>query len=207
MLLSDLPDSDLIKNIKQKNEHENDSIDILANRHGGLVADVYRKFNHTFIQSGICPQDVINDKKYVVYKTALSYEENKGSKYTTWLSNHVRYQCLDALNDKRKYISCSSINGDPDKFMDLFPTAPQTENQDSIIKNLIENIKDVRLRVIFELRYLTPQNDGKKTTWREIGKALETSGQNAFALHKKHLQCLTKTYHKQTNNKNYERTN
>ena len=37
----------------------------------------------------------------MIYKSAMSYNENKGSKFSTWLANQMRYFCLNSMNKNR----------------------------------------------------------------------------------------------------------
>ena len=86
--IAKLKDELLIKNI---NEIKcNDSLKELANRHSGIIFNIGKKYCTP------CNLDIreLNDNKYwIIFSAAQSFNPTKGSKFSTWLGNQVRFYC------------------------------------------------------------------------------------------------------------------
>ena len=80
---------------KIKTEACNSSLNQLINKHTGLCYDIYKKYLPSQELSGNYSINIENDKDYIIYKSALSFDETKKIKFSTWLGNQVKYQCLN----------------------------------------------------------------------------------------------------------------
>lgn len=179
-------DLDLIKKIKEFNDEE--SLKILINRHTPLCHSLYKKYSPSISASGIYINDLIDQKDYIIYKSALSFDECKKSKFSTWLYNQVRYQCLNCINENKIYVKMedTALNNLIEKdsqSKDSFVS----KNLNDYINNIITNFSDTRIHSIFKMRYA---NKRKKTPWSKIGKKLNISTQTAINLHNKAIKML-----------------
>src|SRR4051812_6008153 len=93
-----LLDAELVNRVKTENC--SDSLQELINRHTPLCYDIYRRYFPSLKSVGISINDLNDEKDFYVYKSASSFKPEKNVKFSTWLGNHIRYQCLNALNKK-----------------------------------------------------------------------------------------------------------
>ncbi len=176
-----IKDEDIILVNKVKESNCQESLKQLIEKHTPLCNSIYNRYSSSLISSGVFMQDVYNDKDYMVYKAILSYKENKKTKFSTWLGNHARYQCLNAINGRRKYLCL------PDEQLNFFYEERGKENDSPTnalheeIFELLASMKDERVKRVFDLRY---DNSGK-STWADIGKKMSVSTQTAINLHNK----------------------
>jgi RNA polymerase sigma factor (sigma-70 family) len=127
----------------------------------------------------------------------LSFDETKNSKYSTWLYNTARFQCLNAIRESSKEICYEP------EFMSVYIDNDQNEramdeinmNELELIekaKEFIAKIKEPHGRQLMTMRYLQNRPDGKKYTWKEIAIAINYTQQHVHNLHNKYLSELTK---------------
>ena len=180
-----LDDTTLVKNVQEKNDEL--ALKTLIERHSALCNSLYKKYSPPMIASGIHVQDIINEKDYVVYKSAMSFDPCKKSKFSTWLYNQVRYQCLNCMNENSHYLTL-----DNDKLNYLIEkTAPvnkEYKNINEYIHNIIESCSDERVKKIFKMRYCNEST--KKMSWNKIAKKLKISTQTAINIHNKAIKLL-----------------
>jgi len=180
-----LEDNILVKNIQEKNDE--DALKTLIDRHSALCSSLYKKYSPPMMASGIHVQDIIDQKDYIVYKSAMSFDPCKRSKFSTWLYNQIRYQCLNCMNENSHYLTLES-----DKLNYLIekntPENKEYKNINEYIFNIIDSCSDKRVKRIFKMRYL--DNPNKKTAWNKIAKKLKISTQTAINIHNKTLKLL-----------------
>ena len=92
-------DLELIDRVKEKNC--SDCLQELINRHSPLCYDICKKYSHVFPANGVRAEDVMLEKNYLIYKSAMSYKQDKKTKFSTWLGNQMRYLCLNSINKNR----------------------------------------------------------------------------------------------------------
>lgn len=180
-----LDDNTLVKNIQEKNDEE--ALKMLIDRHSALCNSLYKKYSNSMISSGVHLQDVVDQKDYIVYKSAMSFDPCRKSKFSTWLYNQVRYQCLNCINDNAHYLTLETdkLNYLVEKY-----NTPDKEykNINDYIFNIIDSCADKRIKKIFEMRY--SNNSNKKMPWNKIAKKLKISTQTAINIHNKALKLL-----------------
>lgn len=180
-----LDDTALVKNIQENNDET--ALKTLIERHSALCNSLYKKYSTPMIASGVHVQDVIDEKNYIVYKSAMSFDPCKKSKFSTWLYNQVRYQCLNCMNENSHYLTL-----DTDKLNYLIekhnPVQKEFKNINEYITNIIESCADKRVKKIFKMRYINETN--KKTPWNKIAKKLKISTQTAINIHNKTIKLL-----------------
>lgn len=182
-------ESQLIKKIKKDNCSE--SLKQLENMHGGLCVKIIKKYLNQLNDKNFSIEDMLKDKVYVVYQSALSFDPKRNIKYSTWLGNQIRYFCLNTLN-KNKNNLC--LDNEKIKYLVEKKQIEETNTQMDQSKldyifDIIHNMKDKRIEKIFKMRYF----DSKKLkAWNEIGKKLHISTQTAINIHNKALEFLNK---------------
>jgi RNA polymerase sigma factor (sigma-70 family) len=180
-----LDDNTLVKNVQEKNDEE--SLKTLIDRHSALCNSLYKKYSNSMMNSGVYLQDVVDQKDYIVYKSAMSFDPCKNSKFSTWLYNQVRYQCLNCMNENSHYLA---LETDKLNYIIEKQTIPekQYKNINEYIFNIVDSCSDKRIQKIFKMRYLN--NTNKKMPWNKIAKKLKISTQTAINIHNKALKLL-----------------
>lgn len=183
--LDDKTDELLISRIQKSNCQ--DSLKELIKRHSPLCYKIYKKYTPSFNVKNIDPNEAYQQKDYVIYKTAMSFKPKKNVKFSTWLGNQIRYQCLNMINKKEDIIYMQQDE------LQFLIDKNQNQSQEKLtelkeyIVSLLEQLKDYRISKIFNMRYF---QTGSVQTWTKIGKKMNMSTQNAINLHNKGIQIL-----------------
>lgn len=181
-----MTDLDLIKNIKDN--RDNESLKCLINRHSGIFCEMVKRYQHFISQKGHDPKDLFEDKDVIVYQSALSFNEDKNIKFSTWLGNQARYHCLNFLNKNANYFPTENeylqnmIENKQDQRENF-----NKENCEYFL-NILKSLKDKRVYKIFKMRFFS-QNK-KNRSWNAIGKKLGISTQTAINIYNKHIDFL-----------------
>ncbi|MAF25919.1 hypothetical protein CL634_10140 [bacterium] len=178
-----MDDIDLINNIK-KNVKANESLNILYEKHSGI----YCRMVNSYVPQGASfadRQEMIDDAKYYIYCAALKYDQEKNTKFSTYLGNVTRWQCLNIYNKSKKK---EEYSGDEFRFNDISCSTnhfiEELSNKELIEKvfESIEKTGDKRAYEIFNMRYIIGRNN-KVMPWKEIGKELKLSIQGCINIH------------------------
>jgi RNA polymerase sigma factor (sigma-70 family) len=180
-----LYDNTLVENIQKNNDEL--AIKTLIERHSALCNSLYKKYSTPMLASGVHVQDVIDEKDYIVYKSAMSFDPYKKSKFSTWLYNQVRYQCLNCMNENSHYLA---IDNDKLNYLieKTIPIEKEYKNINEYIHNIIDSCSDKRVERIFKMRY--SNDSSKKMPWNKIAKKLKISTQTAINIHNKAIKLL-----------------
>ena len=172
-------DNELIVNVKEN--LCNDSFEELLSRHSNLYYKICQKYLPTLKQMGVPTDDVFNDIQFVFFKSLNSFNPDKNTKFSTWLGNYARYNCLNYINDYKKHNFYEE--SDLDSAGDLSYEPPDYESQAAVnhIYSILKNLKDKRIVEVYSLRY--ERNGDKKATWSEIAEEMDISTQTAINLH------------------------
>ena len=180
-----LDDTALVESVQKNNDEI--ALKTLIERHSALCNSLYKKYSTPMLASGVHVQDIIDEKDYIVYKSAMSFDPYKKSKFSTWLYNQVRYQCLNCMNENSHYLAI-----DNDKLNYLIekttPAQKEYKNINEYIHNIIDSCSDERVEKIFKMRYSSDSN--KKMSWARIAKKLKISTQTAINIHNKAIILL-----------------
>ena len=182
-------DLTLISKIQDKNDQ--DSLLELIDRHSGIFHSMVNYFmSHP--QNTLDKNYLVGEKDSTIYDSALNYDPNRNTKFSTHLANQTKWKCLNLLNKKKKnkevfidddltYIepSCESFIYDIDKGEAL-----------SVFKKCLKSEKDERVKKIVDMRYGTVNN--KLTPWRTIAEELNMSIQGCINIHNKFINKVKK---------------
>ena len=108
-----------------------------------------KKYEPALNATGVSVDDVIQEKDYLVYKSAMSYNPEKKVKFNTWLGNQVRYHCLNTINNNNNFIKVE------DSVLDFLSIEENKDCSNDIeyVFSLLSQLKDDRIKEIFSLRY------------------------------------------------------
>jgi hypothetical protein len=171
---SEVSDLTLIENI-QNNVNRDAALNELIQRHSGIYFSIVNKFFPEARQSSAklnIDRDLVFDSKdYVIYNSALTFDKDKGAKFSTHVGNQARYFCLSQINKAK-----AMVPFEPSEFENIFAdeTAIHDKIDESISSKVIEIIKDMpdeRVYEIFRLRYLESKGD-RVTPWSQIYKKI-----------------------------------
>ncbi|NBW13918.1 MAG: sigma-70 family RNA polymerase sigma factor [Caulobacteraceae bacterium] len=183
-----MTDLQLIRKIKNLKCEK--SLIELYERHQGICNKMLQKYCKVCYDIGVSLEDLNSEKIYVVYKSALSFKNRKGIKFSTWLGNQMRYHCLNTFNKQSKDISMENENI---KYITETNQAKQIDNtllnkeKVDVIFNILDQMHDPRIKKIFNLRYFT---DSKIQPWNKIGKKMHISTQTVINIHNKALKFI-----------------
>ena len=104
MEIKQIPDNKLVKKVQKKRCEQ--SLSTLINKHEKL----YFKICQKYIPQGkedyvLSLEDSVGNKESIIYECILSFNPDKGAKFSTWLGNFVRYKCLNYLNKQSRYVN------------------------------------------------------------------------------------------------------
>jgi len=181
-------DSILAFNVKSSNDEE--SLKELIRRHNPMCFSLYKKYSSALEISGVNLQDLISSKDFIIYQSAKSFNPDKKSKFSTWLYNQIRYQCLNTINSNK-----NTLPMEIEKINFLIDQASAKENNYSdkvkdtneYIFKILESCLDKRIVQIYKMRYF---NGPKLMAWSKIARKLKVSTQTAINLHKKGMTLL-----------------
>jgi len=181
-----MTDLDLIKNIK--NNKDNESLKSLIDRHSGIFCEMIKKYQYFISQKGHDPKDLYEDKECVIYQSALSFNEDKNIKFSTWLGNQARYHCLNFLNKNANFHPTD--NQIIQNVIEQEQNHRENLNQENCeyFLNLLKSLKDKRAYRIFKMRFYSTNK--KNRSWHAIAKKLNISTQTAINIYNKHIKFL-----------------
>ena len=183
-------DISLIEKVK-KNADLN-SLNLLIERHSGIYLDMVNSVipnNCDFLDKN----DIIDDKNISIYKAIMNFDENKNTKFSTYLGNETRWKCLNIFNrgTKYKYLDIENFKEDSNfSENSLFEDISIKEILDKIF-NLADTHKDDRVKNIIYLRYKI--GEGNKTMpWKNISEKLNISIQGCINIHDRFREEIKK---------------
>lgn len=183
-------DISLIHKVKKDSDQE--SLNLLIERHSGIYLEMVNSVipnNCDFLDKN----DIIDDKNISIYKAIMNYDENKNTKFSTYLGNETRWKCLNIFNrgTKYKYIDIEDFKEHVDFIEEnTIKNISSKEILDKIF-NLANTHKDQRVSEIFYLRYKI--GEGNKTMpWKNISKKINVSIQGCINIHDRFIEEIKK---------------
>ena len=182
-----MTDEELIIEVKEGNC--SNSFLELSLRHQNLFYKVCQKYASVAKASF---QDLLEDKNFIIYRSILSYDNTRKTKFSTWLGNYTRYYCLNFLNANCKYLTFE--DKDIESFVEKFeneinPDKDSEEYSKLFFENcfgILSRLKDKRIHTVYQKRY----SSQKKRTWAAIAEEMRISTQTVINLHNRGKKVL-----------------
>ena len=147
--MADESDIDLIRKVKKKNC--SDSFVEICRRYENAYYKVCQKYKNALIFSGICPDDVFNEKNIVIYNCIKSFKISKKTKFSTWLCNHARFTCLNKINENKNLIAAETPEIAAFLENSCIKEVPiDLKEEKDFIFSVLDGLKDKRIKAIFE---------------------------------------------------------
>jgi len=168
----------------------NSSLSELINRHSGICVTICQRYSQVLSVEGVSLDELKGDKDYVIYQAALSYNNSKSIKFSSWLGNCMKYYCLNTINSNKKKIKLQ------ERYSVYSPSENESHNlikksEDvEYINSILSKLKDKRIGEVYSLRY-SPDHR-KPLSWKKISEKMGISSQTAINLHDKGRQIIKK---------------
>ena len=180
-------DSDLTLISKIQGDHrDEDSLIALMDRHSGLF---HAMVNHYMSHPNFTldKNQIVEDEILTIYDSALNYDPNRNTKFSTHLANQTKWKCLNALNKKRKckeyFIDDENSYVEP-HCESFIPEINKDETM-ALFQECLKTESDERVKKIVDMRYGSSNN--KLTPWRTIAESLDLSIQGCINIHNKFI--------------------
>ena len=181
-------ESDISLISKVKNEGDSNSLNQLIERHSGIYLEMVNSVipnNCDFLDKN----DILEDKEISIYKAIMNFDENKNTKFSTYLGNETRWKCLNMFNRGVKYKHI-----DIDNFKEDVNLTEGDLIHDISLKEVLHKIfalaevnKDERVKKIIDLRYKIG-NGNKTMPWKNVAQLLNISIQGCINIHDKFIE-------------------
>lgn len=194
--MSQTTDEYLIKEIKTNKD--NDSLLELISRHSGIYIEMIRRYGQKHLTETQI-DDLMKDKDFNIYSAALEHDESK-SKFSTYLANRTRYNCLTnkTINKKNsKFVNFDDVEYEQEADQEIPCEASSKREFLKKVCFLIEQHEDKRVTEIFKERYFST-NEKKLKPWKEIAKKINLSIQGCIDIHNKTIEQLQKKIKNET---------
>jgi len=187
---SEFNDEELINNI-QNNKSTEKCLHILINRHSGICIEMINSYMSSGYNISL-RQEMIDDKDYQIYESALKFDSSKGTKFSTYLGNEIKWKCLNMYNKnkKRQHIPVE------EDLINYFSYLSKDEGEDvsedfNEIINKAQSYSDRRIGRIFYLRYVVGKNNSVMP-WKSISNELKMSIQGCINIHNSFIENFKK---------------
>ena len=187
--ITERSDAYLIRKVKA--EADSEAFSEICRRYENLFYKQCQKYAVSLSSCGIFVQDIYNEKNIIILHCVRTFKPSKKTKLSSWIGNYARYLCLNSMNAKRLLIP--SPDAEVNKRIEeqqicdeYFQPKINFDESRNHIYELLNQIKDRRIKTIFEYRYFKP----KKMIWQKIAKKMHTSPQTVMALHRKGISLI-----------------
>lgn len=195
-------DDDLQLIINIKNNNCSESMSKLIEKHKDLFYDSVHRFNrrHNINYLG----DLLEDLYLVFNQSVKSFNPDKKTKFSTWLSYMTRFHCLNTNRNKGPSISLENkdidiINQSQNKYVTFKDNMVEINEY---LFDILNQLEDKRISSIYRMRYIDGGDRNKLMTWDKISKKLGISVAHTINLSKKGKEFL---YNKLTSDSIYDK--
>lgn len=182
---NNLNDNELIKNVIESNCNE--SFQRLVDKHSGLCFTIGKKY----VKSCGLDLNELNDNRYwIIFNAIKSFNSQKGSKFSTWLGNQIRFFCLNFKNKNKNHLCVQ------DEHLEYFINKNTNENPKNkeeilnLIKDLFNQITDMNTKNAIYYRYF--YNKDRILNYAEIADILKVTPQTVLNWHNKFIKFAKK---------------
>ncbi len=179
----------LVKMVRE--EASDDAFLEVSRRYQDLFYKVCQRYAAALQYSGIFIQDIFNEKNIIILHCIRTFKRNKKTKLSSWIGNYARYLCLNSIN-ARKFIAPSCDTEVQDKIEevqahhDFFVNKKDFKESRDYVFDLLGQLKDPRIKEIFEYRYFSD----KRMIWKKIARKMNVSLQTTVSLHKRGINLI-----------------
>lgn len=186
---TDIELTDLVK----QGSRDSDALSELIKRHSGIFISVI---------NNICPfrscmefKDLLEDKSFHIYRSALKYDKSRQTKFCTFLGNEARWLALNLVTYKKKYKTEEMFDSNNEAMhlstLGTVEDYRKTQAGEALNEalSLAKKSKDKRMQRIFLLRYVTG-NKNKVMPWKIIAKKLDLSIQGCINIHNNFIEKI-----------------
>jgi DNA-directed RNA polymerase specialized sigma subunit len=186
-----LSDKELIRAVKFGKKSD-DHLRELVDRHSGIYISMVNNYSPAR-SSGIptAKDDLLSDKNYYIYQAALKYDEEKRTKFSTYLGNETRWLCLNLYNKNKNSKEISSENPDQNYADQDYQEESMKQELLDKIMSIIQTDPDRRIAQIFTLRYVDGDKN-KVMPWNKVCSYLDLSIQGCINIHNKTITKIKK---------------
>lgn len=187
---------DLINQAKNGNEN---SLKEIISMHSGICMNTYKKYISPKLPGHVV-SDLLSSKDYLIYNSIKSFDPQKGSKFSTWLSNQVRYYCLNTINKASKIVSIDDASLNTILENEQKNETCQNEATEerryilNSIKETLKQIKNEKIKECVKKKYFP--EDGKNKSFTDIAKEMGVTVQTVINWNNKFISFLKNKYNK-----------
>jgi RNA polymerase sigma factor (sigma-70 family) len=189
--LNEISDSRLI--IKIKNYSCDDSFRELVSRHENLYYKICHGYVNALKKVGVSIEDILADKLFVFFTSVSSFNSDKKVKFSTWLANQARFNCLNKISSTKNkfFVDNEEISPiiDSEMSMEAFRSNKNKVNLENILP-IFSELSDNRISYVFKRKY-----SDYNVKWKNIAEELGVTTQTVLNLHKKGLNLLKRKIH------------
>jgi RNA polymerase sigma factor (sigma-70 family) len=185
---------ELVNNIKVNNCEL--SLECLIEKTQKLVYKIYYRYGPALIGAGVSLEDLFQEVPTLIYQAVLKFNPNRKVKFTTYLTQFSRWECLNLISiprpDSMESEEITEILNEQSKdsyFSSDSNFSSHNEKDVAYVLECLEGVQDKRLLEVCKLRFFSNQ-DGKPLAWRKVGKAVGLSGQGTSDLWRKGTRFL-----------------
>ena len=91
-------DLELVKEVKGG---DSEAFKEICRRYENIFYKICQKYITILANSGVNPQDIFDEKNYIIYHCVSTFKPSKKTKLSTWIGNYARYLCLNSINARR----------------------------------------------------------------------------------------------------------
>ena len=134
----------------------------------------------------------VKEKDYVIFNSAVSFNPEKNTKFSTYLANQAKWKCLNIINKKKRSneMSMDDVPLSDEPFSESFIGQLNKQEAFSLLESALNKEKDFRVKKIIDMRYNVDNN--KLTPWRKIAEALDMSIQGCINIHNRFINKVKK---------------
>lgn len=185
-------DLSLINKIQSEND-ENCLVELIE-RHSGIyiyIVDQFSKNHNPLLDKNL----ILEDKDYVIYKSALKYNPKINVKFSTYLANEARWKCLNHINKKKKKKESSMQDLEFDPSLEETPLTETLKFEGyNVLQKMLKKENDERVKKIIDIRYNS--DNIKLIPWRVIADELKLSIQGCINIHDRFIAKVQKELNK-----------
>jgi len=179
-------DNELVEQI-QKNKDVNSSLRELVSRHSGLYIGMVNAYSGP--SSVLDRDELLKEKESNIYLCALKYEDNRNTKFSTFLGNQTKWLCLNKINtqirSRKKEMEAALDKDGMHSHLIEFDIDFGTLSHDKII-SLVE---DPRAQKILKLRYIEGKQN-KVMPWKSVSSQVDLSIQGCINVHNRTMLAI-----------------